>query len=75
MKNQTETIMPREAMPETEELFNITEKIPPEKMYGFTQFMRGVSYGLDLAAGKQMAAAGGRGERRQAGATSDGRGS
>ena len=56
MKNQTETIMPREAMPETEELFNITEKIPPEKMYGFTQFLRGIGYGLDMAAGKRTAA-------------------
>ena len=28
----------------------------PEKLHDFFQFMRGVSYGLDLAAGKQMAA-------------------
>ena len=56
MVHQTETVMPREAMPETKDLFNITEKIPQEKLYGFFQFMRGVSYGLDMAAGKQAAA-------------------
>ena len=55
MVHQTETVMPREAMPETKELFNITEKIPPEKLYGFFQFMRGINYGLDMAAGKQTA--------------------
>ena len=49
MVHRTETVMPREAMPETKDLFNTTKKIPPEKL-------RGVSYGLDLAAGKQMAA-------------------
>lgn len=55
MVHQTETVMPREAMPETKDLFNTTKKIPPEKLHDFFQFMRGVSYGLDLAAGKQMA--------------------
>lgn len=33
MKNQTETIMPREATPETEELFNVAEKIPLYKVF------------------------------------------
>lgn len=49
MEHQTETIVPREAMPVTKDLFNITEKIPPEKLYGLLQFMRGVRCGLDMA--------------------------
>jgi hypothetical protein len=52
MVHQTETVMPREAMPETKDLFNTTEKIPPEKLHDFFQFIRGVRYGLELAAGK-----------------------
>lgn len=52
MVHQMETIMPREAMLETKDLFNITEKIPPEKLFGFFQFMRGVNFGLDIASGQ-----------------------
>ena len=48
MEYQTETIMPREAMPETENLFDITELIAPEKLYGYFQFIRGVRLGLDM---------------------------
>ena len=32
MVHQTETVMPREAMPETKDLFNTTKKIPPEAL-------------------------------------------
>ena len=56
MEYIAETVMPREAMPETEGLFNVTEKIPPEKLHDFFQFMRGVRFGLDMRldmAGKQ----------------------
>lgn len=49
MPYQTETMMPREAMSETKDLFNIVGKIPPEQLYGFIQFMRGVSFGLDMS--------------------------
>lgn len=49
MEQRTETVVPREAMQETESLFDITEKISPEKLYGFFQFMRGVRFGLDMS--------------------------
>ncbi len=49
MEYKTETVMPREAMPEVNELFNVTGKIPPKELYGFFRFIRGVNYGLDMA--------------------------
>lgn len=49
MEYQVETVMPREATQETKDLFNVVEKISSEKLHDFTQFMRGVNFGLDLA--------------------------
>lgn len=60
MVHRTETVMPREVMPETRELFNTTEKIPPEKLYGFLQFMRGVNFGLDMASNETTVETGAR---------------
>ena len=55
MENQMKTIMPSEYKEAAGMLFAITKCVPPEKLYGFLQFMRGVSCGLDMAAGKQAA--------------------
>lgn len=49
MISKPETILPRGAMPETVNLFDIVEKIPPEKKAGFFEFLRGFNYGLDMA--------------------------
>ncbi len=51
MQVKTEMVLPREAKLDASVLFNITEKIPPEKLEGFLEFLKGVDYGLSMAEG------------------------
>ncbi len=55
MVHQTETFMPREAMPEAEELFDVTAMIPQEMQHDVVKFLLGVNFGLGLAASRQTA--------------------
>lgn len=38
-----------DAKSEINNLLDITKKIPPEKLTGFLEFLKGVNYGLDMA--------------------------
>ncbi len=61
MNRKTEIVMPKEMMAETESLLDIAKRIPPEKQAGLRDFLRGVSYGLDMATAGQSRS----GERRE----------
>lgn len=54
MPLKTETTLPREVWEETQTLFSMTEQIPPEKLYGFFEFVQGVSYGLEMRNGQTV---------------------
>ncbi len=64
MAYRTETRISGDALPETVNLFDIAEKVRPEKKENFYQFWRGVSYGLDMADGR-LAEQPHSGERRE----------
>lgn len=51
MAYRTETRISGDALPETVNLFDVAEKVRPEKKENFYQFWRGVNYGLDIAGG------------------------
>ena len=64
MAYRTETRISGDALPETVSLFDIAEKVRPEKKESFYQFWRGVNYGLDMAGGR-LAEQPRSGERRE----------
>ena len=49
MNYKTEMVLPAEAKPDADVLFDVAAKVPPEKQAGFLEFLRGVNYGLEMA--------------------------